>query len=363
MIVVFVGPSLERTRVDAALSGSKASVLPPAAHGDVYRAWRSRPDAIVLIDGYFHSVAAVWHKEILFALSHGTPVIGASSMGALRAAELEPFGMVGVGTVFQGFRDGRLVADDEVALLHGDASMDYRSLSEPLVNIRATLERAFVEGIIDAGIRDRALTIARSLHYSERRYASVLERLVDRAAAASLAAWLSTGRVDQKALDAEAALRRAVDGVGAPMPQQPWIFEHTAMWDEVTRLHSANRRDAHDLADDDALDRLKADPAKFESTATAAIARLLAGDVARRHGRSIDGDDLVFALENLRHRLHLDDPDDLERWMRDSGLTVEGLMHLLSSEVHLEWAIAALAGDLEPHLLDQLRMSCTYASS
>ena len=79
---------------------------PPAAQGDVYRAALSRPVAIGLVDGYFERVPAVWHKEILWALSQGIHVFGSASMGALRAAELAPFGMVGVGAIFEAYRDG-----------------------------------------------------------------------------------------------------------------------------------------------------------------------------------------------------------------------------------------------------------------
>ena len=45
--------------------------------------------------------------------------MGASSMGALRAAELSQFGMVGIGEVYQAFKLGRLEDDDEVAIVHG----------------------------------------------------------------------------------------------------------------------------------------------------------------------------------------------------------------------------------------------------
>ncbi|TVT40867.1 hypothetical protein FNH05_23330 [Amycolatopsis rhizosphaerae] len=45
-----------------------------------------------MIDGYFHHVPSVQHKEILYAQHQGLMVVGCSSMGALRAAELTDFG-------------------------------------------------------------------------------------------------------------------------------------------------------------------------------------------------------------------------------------------------------------------------------
>src|SRR6185503_3993378 len=97
---------------------------------------------IALIDGYFERMAAVWHKEILLALERGIAVWGAASMGALRAAELAPFGMVGVGTIYRAFARGDLVADDEVAVAHLPAEQGYRSISDALVNLRDGIARA-----------------------------------------------------------------------------------------------------------------------------------------------------------------------------------------------------------------------------
>ena len=121
-IVVFLGPSLPPGEARRTLP---ARYLPPARCGDVLRIRRLKPRAIALIDGLFETTAAVWHKEILLALEDGIAVLGASSMGALRAAELEPYGMTGVGAIFEAFRDGVYTDDDDVALLHGSASAGY----------------------------------------------------------------------------------------------------------------------------------------------------------------------------------------------------------------------------------------------
>src|SRR5262245_52449653 len=123
-MIVFAGPTLSPHEA------SDFEFRPPAAQGDFYRAARERPAAIGLIDGYFDERAAVLHKEILWALSERIPVYGAASMGALRAAELHVFGMRGIGRIFEDYRDGRLVADDAVALEHGPPETGYANLSE-----------------------------------------------------------------------------------------------------------------------------------------------------------------------------------------------------------------------------------------
>ncbi len=115
--MVFLGPSLD---IETARGELDAIYLPPVV-GDVYRAATRQPDAIGIIDGRFQDVPAVWHKEILWALNQGIPVYGSSSMGALRAAELDSFGMVGIGAIYRAYRDGVLEDDDEVAVAHRTA--------------------------------------------------------------------------------------------------------------------------------------------------------------------------------------------------------------------------------------------------
>src|SRR6202022_2251854 len=65
---VFTGPTLS---VEEARAGLDAVYLPPVSQGDVYRVGLLRPEAIGIIDGYFDQVPAVWHKEILWAMTHG----------------------------------------------------------------------------------------------------------------------------------------------------------------------------------------------------------------------------------------------------------------------------------------------------
>src|SRR5258708_5321121 len=104
-VVVFVGPTLP---LETARLELDAIYRPPVAQGDVWRAARLNPRAIGIIDGYFEGVPTVWHKEILWAMAQGIHVVGAASMGALRAAELKDFGMEGVGPIYEAFVRGDL---------------------------------------------------------------------------------------------------------------------------------------------------------------------------------------------------------------------------------------------------------------
>jgi TfuA protein len=203
-IIVFLGPSLEQSEAEKILP---ADYRPPAKRGDLLAAAGEGATIIGLIDGVFHQESAVAHREILTAIKNGVTVVGASSMGALRAAEMDSLGMVGIGEIYRMFKSGELESDDEVALVFDPESG--LSLSEPLINIRFTLKRARSEGIISATVHDTLLTVARSLFYPKRTYRAIVSTagdLLDERTKERFLGWLITGACDQKREDAVAAL-------------------------------------------------------------------------------------------------------------------------------------------------------------
>jgi hypothetical protein len=203
--LVYVGPTLAADEVRRRLPD--ATVLPPAAVGDILRATRMRGvRRIALIDGYFERMAAVWHKEILVALERGIAVYGAASMGALRAAELAPFGMIGVGQIYRAYARGVLVADDEVAVAHLPAEYGFRAVSDALVNIRNGLARALAAGVIDATLHDQLVELARRRFYRERTWAQLFADA--QTAGLDVAALVDGPKPDRKAADARLLLRR-----------------------------------------------------------------------------------------------------------------------------------------------------------
>ena len=135
------------------------TVAPRLRRGDLPPLLARRVETIVILDGVFHQELAVSPREVRDALEAGVTVFGASSMGALRAAELQPLGMIGVGTIFGWYRDGTLTADDEVALLF-DAETG-RALTVPRVNVRHGLSAGVEEGLLRAD--EAALLLASAL--------------------------------------------------------------------------------------------------------------------------------------------------------------------------------------------------------
>lgn len=205
---VFLGPSLAKSYAATLFA---ANYYPPARMGDIYRLLGTGVQIILLIDGIFHTTASVWQREILEALDNGIQVIGASSMGALRAAELYPLGMVGHGAIFEWYRNGLIVSDDEVVLLHADEEHNFQALSEPLVNIRRTLQVAVIQKCIDMAQATALIDHAKHTYYVERSYTKLLNSEVvmnwPKRAQAQLARFIKSNAVNLKAQDTIGALK------------------------------------------------------------------------------------------------------------------------------------------------------------
>jgi hypothetical protein len=169
-LVVFLGPSLPVRDAEQILP---AEYLPPAKRGDIPLAVSQGARIICLIDGVFFQDCSVGHREILAALSKKVRVIGSSSMGALRASELDTLGMEGIGEIYQWYKNGDVESDDEVALIFDPESGI--ALSIPLVNIRHILDLAAGQGIIDRAQKEILFRTAQSLYFPERTWDRIRE--------------------------------------------------------------------------------------------------------------------------------------------------------------------------------------------
>lgn len=231
MKILFAGPSLPDA---ATLCGHAVTVRPPAAHGDVLAAVRAGATAIGIVDGNFEHVAPIWHKEILHALDQGIAVFGAASMGALRAAECDAFGMVGIGRIYDDYASGRRMDDADVALLHGPAELGYPALSLPLVNVEATLDRLEREEAVEKYDILTLRTAAARLFYKERTWSAIIDRAETASDRTALLQLLLAATVDQKRSDA-LTLLHILDAFDAKMlkKQGNWTFRATSLWRSV----------------------------------------------------------------------------------------------------------------------------------
>ncbi len=169
-IIVFIGPSLLPVEAKKIL---KADYRPPVARGDIYNALKDDPDIIAIIDGVFHKKPAVSHKEILEALKSNVVVVGGASMGALRASELDDFGMIGIGQVYKDYRMGIIESDDDVAVVIDPETLE--QLSEALINMKYTFMTAKDQNIIDEEDYNILIKTAKSIYYPKRTYNRVLK--------------------------------------------------------------------------------------------------------------------------------------------------------------------------------------------
>lgn len=163
---IFLGPTLPRADAQRVLD---ADYLPPICRGDL-ALLPGHIRFVGIIDGEFFQSLSVSPKEVLTLLRRGVTVCGASSMGALRAAETWRFGMIGIGTIFRMFRDGVLDADDELALVyHRDTERHtFRASSDPLVNLRAALDLASSAHVIDESEKADLIQRLKALYFPER---------------------------------------------------------------------------------------------------------------------------------------------------------------------------------------------------
>lgn len=156
-------------------------------------------------------------------MARGTRVFGAASMGALRAAELDGHGMIGVGKIYQAYRDGRLTGDDEVALIHATERLRWAPLSLPLVEVRATLVALCRSGTIPVEQARRLRDVASAIHFTERDWPALRQRWTSTGACdGATAGAIEARHVPLKQMDALACLGEALrDDLPACVPPPP----------------------------------------------------------------------------------------------------------------------------------------------
>lgn len=174
-IIIYTGLSLpfdEAKEILDSSEGVEVIYKRPIKRGDLSIALKENPNIIGIIDGVFHQNSAVGHKEILNVIKNGVKVYGASSMGALRASELDTLGMTGIGYVYNQYASGEVDSDDDVAVMLDSETLE--ALSEPLINMKYVFTNAVDEGIITEDEKDELLRIAKKTYYPKRNYAQTL---------------------------------------------------------------------------------------------------------------------------------------------------------------------------------------------
>jgi hypothetical protein len=332
-IALFIGPTLTPETVLARLAGCHARITthPPIQQGDLLRMTNDLPDVIGIIDGYFFQVPSVLHKEILIAMHRGSRVLGASSLGALRAAELDVFGMEGVGEVYRMYKSGAIDGDDEVAVLHTDEDDGFRQLTEPLVNIRHNLLLARKHGVISPITATVLLRVARRLHFTRRTYPAVCTVAEQQGVSADeLDRFLHFARhsgTNLKRDDAMKLLELVASRVtnAAPWPPQPAVQVNETIFLHLhRRAYEGTTVEGKHLPDTLVLSIAKLLAPSFPRLVYRTRLRSLTASEASRRGVCIETD--VTLLIRFRRSRSLAHDDELRAWLQHRHMTTEELL-------------------------------------
>jgi hypothetical protein len=204
--VVYVGPSLRRA--DREEPDPRIDYRPPIKRGDLPAAVAAGYRFIGIVDGEFYQTLAVSPKEILAALQEGCEIVGGASMGALRAAELEPYGMTGVGQIYRWFHRGEVTRDDDVAVSYGRDDGNYWLLTVPMVNVKWVIQDARAKGWLSRSTCGRVTSAARRIYWEQRTWTGICAAAkLDQGETASLLEYVKDADHDLKRLDALATIR------------------------------------------------------------------------------------------------------------------------------------------------------------
>lgn len=340
--IVFLGPSLPVEVAKRILPD--AEYRPPIRRGDLDDL--SYGAVVGIIDGVFAQDLAISRGEISDALARGVSIYGASSMGALRAAELR--GVVGVGRIYDMYRTGSIDRDDEVALLFNPDT--FTPLTEALINIRYAVERVVRSRTIDRATGDAIIAAAERLHYTERTYTNVFRHslLGEKQDLPELIALLRNFNLKR---DDAMLMLETLESVRLPVApsfQQPPIAGLAAEIDGIHRVREREDRHAQVLVweygsyleFDDLTNFLKI-TGEFEQAARSTLARFaIAGEAIALDsvaGRTDIERDIVGAAQTLldagRAEWGWQSPEEAHVTFRDLGIGLDDLAGSLTAEV------------------------------
>ena len=206
-VCVFAGPSLPP---QDRIAREGLTFLPPAGRGDVAAAAETF-EAVLLIDGVFDEALPPSPREVALACER-TRVFGASSMGALRAAECRRYGATPLGVIARWYAMDVIDGNDEVAVLMHPRT--HAALSVASVNVRYVAWLAVRRGILTPAEAAAWIREARyKVFFADRQWAEAIE-LAPPPAQIALSA-IAEREGDLKRWDACFAVRRVtrlVDG-------------------------------------------------------------------------------------------------------------------------------------------------------
>lgn len=357
-VLVFTGPSLDQETIREVLP--EAIILPPARQGDVIsNLMEYEPTHVLLIEGTFHQSLSIWHKELAWSLliPGVKGVYGAASMGALRAADLADYGMIGSGRIFDWYYEGVLSDESEVAAVYTEGpNQTLKSYTVPLVNVRGALLKAMEEQMMPPEEAEKIFADIKAIHWTER-----TER-----ALAAFPLLLEVLKIhDQKKIDALELLYtfrdlKPVEGY-SPFTEEALSLLFSAQF-ERDRMVFVGKRPVK-LQDLEAFIMLH--DQEYEEHSAAADNRILAlllGDIYRI---GVTVEEIDDEWRRFSVRMGLRSLAEHDQWMRDNHTNAKELARLMGDEVRLRKLRRSLMTRSGPRrrtqrLLDFLKLTKRY---
>ncbi|MEO5358279.1 MAG: TfuA-related McrA-glycine thioamidation protein [Nitrospirae bacterium YQR-1] len=368
--VIFLGPTMP---IEEAMSILDTIYLPPVEQATLLSAVTTyKPDVIGIIDGLFGQTLSVWHKEILYALQQGIMVYGASSMGALRAAETSEFGMIGVGEIYEMYASGQINDDDEVAVIHSSKTDGYRCLSEPMVNIRRTFHYAMTQGIIDNDSHSKLIYIAKKLYYPERVFQNIftiaLENGISKKTIDRLRLFVKTDYIDLKKKDAVKLLKTIRDipeGKTTTISDKHFTMVNSHLFKALYNRDRTVQYDGIDIHQDNFASYVALHMPEFNDFNFNAINRALVVFMADYFEITVPVEDIEKEKERFIQKIGVKNDDELAKWITDNHLTPEEFNTLMNDHARCrrmhKWFMTRqyLVKNVKV-VLDELRLQNTY---
>jgi len=147
----------------------------PAEQGDMVAAVLEGFENILIIDGYFYTKFPCTPFEVMLALEEGINVFGSSSIGALRAVELDQYGITGMGYVYEYLKASDIKPYHIVAQTYTENDTQ---LTIPLVQVIYFLENAVRENIIGQEEFRICFNAAEGINFSMLSYRHLFSKLL-----------------------------------------------------------------------------------------------------------------------------------------------------------------------------------------
>jgi hypothetical protein len=358
-VLVYAGPSLDHDSIREQVP--EAIIKPPLKQGDfISDLMELQPSHVLIIDGTFHQSLSIWHKEVIWALQIPgvKAVYGASSMGALRAADIANFGMIGCGKIFEWYYEGVIHDESEVASTYAplpDGSLFATTV--PLVNVRGALLKGFENEVFDEETAEQIFAQAGAIHWTERTersLGSLNDVLLDVLKAHN-----------QKAIDALELLctfRDLKPIEGAIKPTEESLSLLFSAQFERDRSVTVGGRQVK-LQDIDAFVSLHSQ--EFEELSEAADNRILGLLLADIYRIGFTAAELDAEWRRMNIKKGLRSLAEHDRFLRDNHMNARELYRLLGEEIRLRKLRRALMVRCGPRrrtqrLLDLLKLNGQY---